>query len=108
MLISGSQKAREIEFSEQFEPFRKALQDATFDEVDEENAARLSLIKKAIGDAPVIAPVEVATAQQKAESRFVKMTYGILVLVDSLLVAYTVITYIVVIALGADCYVNKK
>ena len=36
------------------------------------------------------------------------MTYGILVLVDSLLVAYTVITYIVVIALGADCYVNKN
>ena len=30
ILISGSQKAREIEFKDQFEPYRAALQDATF------------------------------------------------------------------------------
>jgi len=31
VLISGSQEAREIEFADQFEPFRSALQDATYD-----------------------------------------------------------------------------
>ena len=63
VLISGSQSAREIEFSEQFEPFRAALQDATYDDIDGENATRLSLVKKAIGEVPVIAPVVVATKE---------------------------------------------
>ena len=36
------------------------------------------------------------------------MTYGILVLADSLLLAYTIVTYVVVIVWGADCFVNDN
>ena len=61
MLLSGSLQAREIEFKDQFEPFRSALQNAMLDSQDNENANRLSLIQKAIDQSPVIAPVELAT-----------------------------------------------
>ena len=36
------------------------------------------------------------------------MTYGILVLIDSLLLTYAIITFVLVIGLGSDCYVNEN